>query len=62
VSNDATMMQLKNSGGLRFIKKGHVADSVAKNDFAILAVDLAQAPNSRPLTITNCLKKVYGSE
>ena len=31
-SNDATMLQLTNSGGLRFIKKGHVADSIAKYD------------------------------
>jgi Clavanin len=31
-SNDATMMQLKNSGGLRFIRKGHVADSIAEYD------------------------------
>jgi hypothetical protein len=31
-SNDATMLQLKNSGGFRFIKKDHVADSIAKYD------------------------------
>jgi hypothetical protein len=31
-SNDATMLQLKNSGGLRFIKKEHAADSIAKYD------------------------------
>src|SRR3978361_239314 len=32
-SNDATMMQLKNSGGLRLIRRAHVADSIAKYDF-----------------------------
>jgi hypothetical protein len=31
-TNDATMLQLKNSGGFRFIKKDHVADSIAKYD------------------------------
>jgi hypothetical protein len=31
-SNDATMMQLKNSGGLRFIRKDHVSDSIARYD------------------------------
>ncbi len=29
-SNDATMLQLTNSGGLRVIQKDHVADSIAK--------------------------------
>jgi hypothetical protein len=31
-SNDATMQQLKNSGGLRLIRKKHVADSIAAYD------------------------------
>ncbi|MEP6927128.1 MAG: hypothetical protein ABI834_05800 [Ginsengibacter sp.] len=30
--SDATMQQLKNSGGLRLIRKNHVADSIAKYD------------------------------
>jgi hypothetical protein len=34
-SNDATMLQLKNSGGLRFMRKGHVADSIAMYDTEI---------------------------
>ena len=29
-SNDATLQQLKNSGGLRFIRKAHASDSIAK--------------------------------
>jgi hypothetical protein len=28
--NDATLLQLKNSGGLRFIRRAHAADSIAK--------------------------------
>jgi hypothetical protein len=27
--NDATLLQLKNSGGLRYIRRGHAADSIA---------------------------------
>jgi hypothetical protein len=32
VSQDATMMQLKNGGGLRLIRRDHVADSIALYD------------------------------
>jgi hypothetical protein len=42
ISNDATMMQLKNSGGLQLIKSRHVADSVAKYDLEMRAVYSAQ--------------------
>jgi len=31
-SNDATMLQLKNSGGLQIVRRHHVADSIAKYD------------------------------
>ncbi len=31
-SNDATMTQLKSSGGLQYIRHGHVADSIARYD------------------------------
>jgi hypothetical protein len=34
-SNDATMMQLKNSDGFRYIRRGHVADSIANYDNAV---------------------------
>jgi hypothetical protein len=37
-SNDATMLQLTNSGGLRFIRKDHVADSIAKYDIEMKAI------------------------
>ncbi len=41
-SNDATMLQLKNSGGLRLIKKDHVADSIAKYDNEVKIVYAAE--------------------
>jgi hypothetical protein len=31
-TNDATMQQLKNAGGLRLVRKGHAADSIVKYD------------------------------
>jgi hypothetical protein len=34
-SNDATMMQLKNSDGFRYIRRDHVADSIANYDNAL---------------------------
>jgi hypothetical protein len=37
-SNDATMLQLTNSGGLRFITHDHIADSIAKYDNEMKAV------------------------
>jgi hypothetical protein len=41
-SNDATMLQLKNSGGFRFIKKDHVADSIAKYDNEVKIIYAAE--------------------
>jgi len=41
-SNDATMLQLKNSGGLRLIRKDHVADSIAKYDNAVKVISAAE--------------------
>jgi len=35
IPNDGTMQQLKNSGGLRLIRKHHVADSIAKYDVTV---------------------------
>ena len=35
ISRDATLQQLKNSGGLRLIRKHHVADSIAKYDVTV---------------------------
>ena len=42
-SNDATMQQLKNSGGLRFIRKDHAADSIAKYLIQLEAIYSAEA-------------------
>ncbi len=47
ISNDATMTQLKNSGGLQFIKHGHVADSIAKYDQEVRGIYAAEAPYLR---------------
>ena len=38
------MIQLKNSGGLRFIRQHHVADSIAKYDFNMRDIYAAQIP------------------
>jgi hypothetical protein len=38
ISDDATMLQLKNSGGLRLIKHNHVADSIAQYDIGVRAI------------------------
>jgi len=42
ISNDATMTQLKNSGGLQYIKHSHVADSVAKYDQEVRGIYTAE--------------------
>ena len=41
-SNDATMLQLKNSGGLRLIKKKNVADSIAAYDNVVKIISAAE--------------------
>jgi hypothetical protein len=42
-SNDATMMQLKNSGGLHFIRDHYIADSIAAYDVIVRNVYAAEA-------------------
>ena len=49
INSEATMMQLKNSGGLQIIKKNHIADSIAVYDQAIRSMDLAQNPYARAI-------------
>ena len=44
ISDDATMLQLKNSGGLRYIKHAHVADSIAQYDLKMRNIYAAEAP------------------
>jgi hypothetical protein len=41
-SNDATMMQLKNSDGFRYIRRDHVADSIANYDNVVKVVYSAE--------------------
>ncbi len=41
-SNDATMMQLKNSGALRLIRRDHVADSIAQYDGEVKSIYAAE--------------------
>lgn len=48
-SNDATMMQLKNAGGLRFIRRDHVADSIAKYDQEMGSIYKAEGPYSKAI-------------
>src|SRR5688500_2230655 len=49
MSNDATMMQLKNSGGLQLIKHGHVSDSVAFYDQVVRNIYAAEGPYGKAL-------------
>ncbi len=44
ISNDATMSQLKSSGGLQFIKHSQIADSIAKYDQEMRGIYAAQGP------------------
>ncbi|MFB9844260.1 hypothetical protein [Mucilaginibacter ginsenosidivorans] len=47
ISNDATMSQLKNSGGLQFIKRHHIADSIAKYDQEMRGLYAAEGPYNK---------------
>ncbi|SRR5579871_202291 len=47
ISDDATMIQLKNSGGLRYIKHSHVADSIAQYDLQMRNIYAAEAPYTK---------------
>jgi hypothetical protein len=44
ISDDATMLQLKNAGGLRLIKHSHVADSIAQYDLEMRNIYAAETP------------------
>ncbi len=48
-SNDATMMQLKYSGGLQYIKHNHIADSIAKYDQEVRNIYAAEAPYAKAI-------------
>jgi hypothetical protein len=47
ISDDATMLQLKNSGGLRLIRHPHVADSIAEYDLAMRNIYAAETPYTK---------------
>ena len=47
ISHDATMSQLKASGALQFIKREHIADSIAKYDLEMRGIYAAEAPYTR---------------
>lgn len=44
LSYDATMLQLKNSGGLSYIRRAHIADSIALYDLIVRAIYAAEVP------------------
>jgi len=44
ISNDATMSQLKSSGGLQYIRRAHFADSIAKYDQEMRGIYAAEGP------------------
>ena len=46
-SNDATMMQLKNSGGLQFIRHDHIADSIAAYDQVTKGIYITEIPYAK---------------
>jgi hypothetical protein len=47
ISNDATMTQLKNSGGLQFIRHNHVADSISQYDQEVRGIYAAETPYAK---------------
>jgi hypothetical protein len=48
-SNDATMIQLKNAGGLLYIRHGHIADSIARYDAVIRSINAAETPYAKAI-------------
>lgn len=44
LSNDATMLQLKNSGGLQFLKRTNIADSIVFYDLVVRGIYAAEVP------------------
>ena len=49
ISNDATMMQLKNSGGLQYIRHHNAADSIAQYDQEMRSIYAAEAPYAKSI-------------
>jgi len=44
LSNDATMIQLKNSSGLQYIKRAHIADSILLYDMVVRGIYASDEP------------------
>jgi hypothetical protein len=56
-SNNATMMQLKNSGGLQYIKRDHVADSIALYDKYMEIIYRAEVPYTKAMDDANTVQE-----
>jgi hypothetical protein len=50
ISNDATMMQLKNSGGLQYIRRHNAADSIARYDLEMRNIYAAETPYAKAIS------------
>ena len=48
-SNDATMKQLINSGGLQYIRHPHIADSIAEYDQQVRSIYASETPYSKSI-------------
>jgi hypothetical protein len=48
-SSDATMLQLKNSGGLQYIKHDHIADSIAEYDQQVRGIYAAEGAYTKSI-------------
>lgn len=48
-ANDATMMQLKNSGGMQYIRRHHIADSISAYDLAMRNIYAAEVLYSKSI-------------
>ena len=48
-SDDATMMQLKNAGGMQYIKRSHVSDSIANYDVVVRSIYSAEIPYQKAI-------------
>ena len=58
-SNDATIIQLKNAGGLQYIKHDHVADSIARYDEQIRYINAAEVPYAKAIdNATNAMSEL----
>ncbi len=57
-SNDATLMQLKNAGGLQYIKRQYIADSIGMYDMVIRNIYAAETAYAK--AINNAIDEMSG--